>query len=209
MKDQSDSNSTYEKLLDAGGEVFADRGFKAATIRDISQRAGANVAAVNYHFGDKLKLFEVIINRIEESWHVGIPEVHRQISETDDDLEKLKIFIRHVFSWGLNSPKWNAELLHRIFHNPDSQLDAIFNPMIQKRFAVACGIVRMVMGNDVDDEDVRLCTFSMIAQFVFFFHKPVPIKNDLHLDPRNKDELVKIIDHISKFTLAGINAYRN
>ena len=48
--------NTRQRVLEAAGEVFAERGFRAATVREICQRAKANLAAVNYHFGDKERL---------------------------------------------------------------------------------------------------------------------------------------------------------
>src|SRR5436190_22405971 len=45
------------RLIEAAEEVFAEKGFKSATIREIVEKAGANIAAVNYHFGDKEQLY--------------------------------------------------------------------------------------------------------------------------------------------------------
>src|SRR5205085_319722 len=52
-----ESDTTRERILDAAGEIFAERGFDAATIREICKRADANIAAVNYYYRDKECLY--------------------------------------------------------------------------------------------------------------------------------------------------------
>ena len=60
------SNShTQNRILEAAGEVFADVGFRCATIRKICERAGVNVAAINYHFRSK----EVLYSEVLKYWH--------------------------------------------------------------------------------------------------------------------------------------------
>jgi AcrR family transcriptional regulator len=58
---------TRDKILDAAGEVFAEHGFEGATIRAITERAGANVAAVNYHFRDKSDPTEALDLLVEKN----------------------------------------------------------------------------------------------------------------------------------------------
>ncbi|MBE0558206.1 MAG: TetR/AcrR family transcriptional regulator, partial [Proteobacteria bacterium] len=54
---REDTTRTRGKLLAAAGEIFAEKGFRNATVAEICLKAGTNVAAVNYHFGSKETLY--------------------------------------------------------------------------------------------------------------------------------------------------------
>ena len=52
-----------DRLLDAAEELFCEGGFEGTSVRDIAASAGCNVAAVNYYFGGKEKLYEEVWRR--------------------------------------------------------------------------------------------------------------------------------------------------
>jgi AcrR family transcriptional regulator len=58
-----------EKILDHAEELFAERGFFGASVRDITEQAGVRLAAVNYHFGTKEELFRDVILRRARALH--------------------------------------------------------------------------------------------------------------------------------------------
>lgn len=59
----TDSNDTAARLLDAAERIFATQGIEAASVRAITQAAGANIAAVHYHFGSKQDLVQALVDR--------------------------------------------------------------------------------------------------------------------------------------------------
>src|SRR5215470_7799735 len=54
---------TRESLMDAAESLFAERGIQAASLRAITEQAGANLAAVHYHFGSKQGLVRAVFSR--------------------------------------------------------------------------------------------------------------------------------------------------
>jgi AcrR family transcriptional regulator len=56
-------SKSKQRLLEAAEKLFALRGFDAVSVRDITLQAKANVSAVNYHFGDRESLAELVITR--------------------------------------------------------------------------------------------------------------------------------------------------
>ena len=67
MPDETAHLATRQHLLEAAGEVFAELGYRTATVREICERAGANIAAVNYHFGDKEQLYRAVLQETYQS----------------------------------------------------------------------------------------------------------------------------------------------
>jgi AcrR family transcriptional regulator len=58
--------ATRERLLQAAVRVFADRGYAEASTREICRLAGANLAAIHYHFGDKPSLYRAVFRLPEQ-----------------------------------------------------------------------------------------------------------------------------------------------
>ena len=57
------SHATSVKILDAAETLFAEHGFAATSLRDITAKAGVNLASVNYHFGSKEALLASVLER--------------------------------------------------------------------------------------------------------------------------------------------------
>lgn len=60
---KTDKRDTKTRILDAAENLFAARGFHNTSLREITKKAGVNLAAVNYHFGSKDSLFEEVFKR--------------------------------------------------------------------------------------------------------------------------------------------------
>ena len=61
---RADDAETRDRVLRAATELFAERGFHGTKVRDIAARAGANVAAGNYHFGSKRDLYLEVLRAL-------------------------------------------------------------------------------------------------------------------------------------------------
>src|SRR5580693_8047981 len=86
------SDATRDKLLEAAGRAFAERGYSAATVRDICKEAGANVAAVNYYFKDKLALYTEVLNQMKHAAYVE--QMRAALDQTAPPEEILRAVIK-------------------------------------------------------------------------------------------------------------------
>jgi AcrR family transcriptional regulator len=57
---------TRTQILDAAERLFAEHGFRGTSVRAITDLAGANLAAVGYHFGSKAELLAAVVRRVIE-----------------------------------------------------------------------------------------------------------------------------------------------
>ena len=122
---ESENLKTRQRLLEVAGMVFAEQGFKCATVREICKRAGANVAAINYHFGDKQGLYsETLRYWVRESLAKYPPNLGVDESATPE--QKLHAYVRSFF-WRIfdeGRPSWYGKLMAREMLEPTHALDA-------------------------------------------------------------------------------------
>jgi len=85
------------KLLHAAGRVFALHGYNKATIREICDVAGVNVAAVSYHFGGKEKLYVDVLQHFLKTGERMVPRGRDDVAQ-DVPEERLRIFVRHLLA---------------------------------------------------------------------------------------------------------------
>ncbi|HSR87904.1 MAG TPA: CerR family C-terminal domain-containing protein, partial [Pontiella sp.] len=101
--------TTKDRLLAAACRIFADKGFRDATVAEICDAADANIAAVNYHFGSKEALYDAVWRYVFELASAAYP--------IDGSLPENPVLEDYIYSYA------NA-LLHRIFSETETGLFA-------------------------------------------------------------------------------------
>lgn len=196
-------DDTRQRLINAAGEIFAEHGFRAATVRDICSRAQANVAAVNYYFGDKMGLY---IETVQAA-HCGDPQTFPQDWPAGTPAEeKLRLFLRRWLEQFLDErrPVWHARLMMREMAEPTEACAKLVEAYIRPMAGTLHDILRELMPESVSEEQRWLIGFSIVSQCLFYkVHRPIA---ELLLG-HARYALVTVdllVDHISRFSLAAI-----
>ena len=202
---------TKDRLLQAAMAEFAEHGFRDTTVAAISEAAGANIAAINYHFGDKKALYLEAIQRAYEESEGAYPVDgdHGGGGEPGAPEEILARHIRamceQIFASG--EPGYFARLLARELAEPSFAIDEILEKFIRKRKASLLGAVGALMGPETPEESVHLSTVSIVAQFQFYNFNRI-IREIGVCDGKKLPPPEVIAGHILRFSLAGMEAIR-
>lgn len=198
---------TRERLLQAAAEVFAEKGYRSATVRDICERAGANIAAVNYHFGDKYSLYrELILSYPQRSFADRPVDSWRREGMS---AEELLLGFVHDFLTRLLSPEkpaWHSILMVREMVDATDVLDAMVEAFIRPQVESLGRVVTEVAGRPLDPATRGQCVESIVAQIVFHITAQAVIKRLRPERAYDAAELRRLAEHIARFSAAGIRA---
>lgn len=202
---RSRRTNAHKQILEAAGEVFAKVGYHNATVRMICARAHVNVAAVNYHFGSKDKLYETVCRySLDLSLNKYSPTLGLPAASTPR--ERLRTFIRSFLFSILDKgkPAWHELLVAREMLSPTRVLDILVETTIKPRSRLLFSIVRDLLGNGVPEASIRLCCFSIIGQCLHYRNAQSVIRR---LNPALKFDsagIEEISEHIVRFSLAAL-----
>ncbi|CCH48709.1 TetR/AcrR family transcriptional regulator [Pseudodesulfovibrio piezophilus] len=207
MNDKTDVN-TKDALLAAAIEVFADKGFDAATVRDICGKANANVAAVNYHYGGKDALYVAALEQVFPM------EEHTDIS-TDTSLEpeeRLRVYLTMMVDEiyergnGMVNERWAIFL--REMAKPSPNLDFIVHRQVEPRANELREIVAAILGPDTPDQVLAFSSSNIWAMMLDHVLTQ-PILDRLSLKrPAVKGNRNSFVQHLVRFALGGLNAVK-
>jgi len=204
---------TREALLRAGTAEFAAHGFARATVRGICARAGANVAAVNYHFGSKGGLYAAVLDRIFRETP-GRPRPAAAVAAAGSDpAESLRAFIR-AFAVSVYEQGGEEEAceLGAIFLSemarPSPHLDTLIEKYVRADALALRAVVAELLGPAASKERIEACSMSVVGQVLYYaLAWPIAVR----LNPGHPDVtsfLDRFVDHVASFSLAGIAAVR-
>ena len=210
MAERTTRKATRERLIKAAGELFAEKGFKETTIRDISVQAGANVAAVNYYFRDKESLYEDVVLYILKNMHKTFP-VDRDFGKASSPEARLHTFIRNLLYRFLDPdrPGWQGTLLAWERTAPRAAALSMIHEEIAKTRSILASIMKELLGSAAEQENIELCGSSVMGQIMSQAHIHSPQAPPLlRKEGITKEEIERIAHHISEFSLAGIRRIR-
>lgn len=200
------SATTRERLLEAAGEVFAEHGYRDGTIQEICRRAGANIAAVNYHFRDKRNLYAEVFRYAHRRAGQQYPAFGEAAADAPAP-QRLHAYVKSFLEriLGQGRPAWQAVLVSREIAQPSGVLDRIYEEEIRPRHEYLEKVVREIAGPGVPRSRVRLCVFSIVGQCMFY-RAARPALTALY--PRDRLDADRLATHITQFSLGALRELR-
>lgn len=196
---------TRERLLAEGSRLFADRGFKKVTVRDICRAARANVAAVNYHFGDKMGLYREVLQQAIDGM-IRTNEAARAAGAGRPPEEKLRRFLV-IFLTQVLTPEHaiHHRLIQREVQDPTPVLDALAQQGIRPRLEYLAGVVAEMTGGSPTDAQVLQCVGSINAQAIIYMPNPIAARLGYSFKG-TAAEVEAVAQHIAAFSIGGVRA---
>ena len=204
-KTNPSSADTRQRLIDAAALLFANRGFEQVTVREICKASRANVAAVNYHFGDKAGLYRAVVTSAIQV----MLETNELTMRAGDGLSPeeqirgfIRVFVERLTGDGPNT--WIHRLMAREMEQPSEALELVMTQVVKPRLEYLSGVAAQFMGLQPGDVRVKRCIASLQLQCMMAARQlPPPIEKTWGPAMRDIDAAVT---HIAEFSLGGMRA---
>jgi AcrR family transcriptional regulator len=211
VDDVSDKKDVRGRLLEAAEVLFCDKGFSGTSVRDLAGAAGCNIASVNYYFGGKEQLYKELWRQyLVHMRDVRLSVIDKVMSESGGkpSLEELLEAFAYAFLGPfLDEPRASRlmKLMSREMLDQHLPANMFIDDMIMPTMK-AMGTALLSACPSLDKDHVPHLLFSVVGQLILL----VRIKAMFEEVPESQFptfELGAGVDHIVRFSAAGIRAY--
>jgi AcrR family transcriptional regulator len=205
-----DPRETRDRILDAAERLFAERGYDAAPIREITAEAGVNVASVNYHFGGKEALYNEMFRRLLGELKSFRTDWIRSALHTAGSAATLETFLE-AFAQAFVEPflgggrgrafmaLFDDEMRHRRLPR-----EVFWEELVEPMLALAEESLQAV-GLELDRTTLAMCLMSVVGQLmhVLMAQQRLCVEPPVAGFPTDVRDY---LSHIVTFSAAGIRA---
>ena len=203
------TDPTRAKLVEAAMEIFAERGYHAATVREICVRAGVNIASVNYHFRDKLGLYTEVLRQIASAaGHTVVREIFKRDAPPE---EQLRAVILAIFQgvYSHDRPALPFRLMRHELVEATPALTQVVDEVIRPNYDRLRATVGAIAGLPPDHDTTRLCAQSIIGQIMFYPHAGPVLARLWPQLKMTRERIRQIATHVADFSLAYLHSVRS
>jgi AcrR family transcriptional regulator len=207
---QAETLSTQERILEAAARVFAERGFRGATLREVAARAGTNLASAHYHFGSKEGLYMGVVSGFFQQLEAAHRE--RGLSPDDATLDRLsagelrallRSRVELLLETLLRPPGLHGTLMVRELCDPTDALPEIVRRFIAP-FVHAFERILQRLAPGLPPDALARCMQSVAGQ-VFFYRSHRPALLLLRgIEDYPPGFVAQAAHHITEFSLGGL-----
>lgn len=199
-------NDPRFRILQSAGPIFAENGFERATVREICSQAAVNLAAVNYYFGDKERLYLETVRHARESREQDEP-----FPVWDDQASpeaRLRGFVETLLRRmvGLQTAPWQVRLMMREILQPTQACRELVRDYFRPTFELLLGIVKQIVTTPIPRHRLEQLGFSLIGQCLYYRVAGDVVAMMVQPDQlREHYSTESLANHIAEFTLAALH----
>ena len=209
MKQKNKDAIVKERILNNAESLFAQKGFRGVTVREIINAANCNLSAVNYYFGNKKNLYlEVFRARL-------IPRSKRMCErfkkflcrrQPSDSPAAVVEALAQAFLEGPLSDderQRHYQLMVREMSQPGEAFDLVFEHVMQPLLQDLSRRLRLVITEEIEEERLILNIESILGMIIHFnYFRPAITRFTGHAYDSSFKE--RLIEHIIDFSLYGL-----
>ena len=191
-----------QRLLLAAEALFARKGYDGATVREICDRAGMNVAAINYHFGDKEQLY---IETVRHAHTCSLADAGPMPDTSGmPPAEQLRAFVARMLK-NMDAPvrPESMQLLMRELSQPSpatvSVVQDFIRPMAMGLFAILAELLP-----DLPERQRLMVGFSVVGQCLYYRQNRTVSALIFGAPAMDALSLDAITEHVTRFTFAAL-----
>jgi len=203
------SKQTRERLLEKAEILFAQRGYHAVSVREITAAARCNMASVNYHFNNKKNLYlEVFRSR----WVPREQLMYEVFEKSVDCLEEptpelvIQALVRAYLEGPLSEEEFkrHRQLIVRELNNPTEAFEIAADLTLRPLFKKLYGLLEFFAPEGAEEDNLSFDILSIFG-IILYFNYSRPMVTRITGKTYDADFKARLIEQLVRFSLYGLS----